>query len=248
MQKVYTSGFWQLGFYPFGSLMPGRKNAPEDYRYGFGGHEKDDEVKGDGNHISFDGYGYDPRLGRRFGLDPIDQVNISNYASFKNNPISFIDPNGRENIIYLVNLQTGDPKNHKVNADKLIKEVNDRFKALGLETRMVKAPKDFEAKYTDDTDSYVALGNVTDVRDFILKNNSEYGEFAYWGGGGNRNILLNDIKMYSQCLSSGGELYMSGFYENDIPAIEKECNFDVETKEWLLSHDQTDTYYFLIEK
>jgi len=40
----------------------------------------------------------------------------------------------------------------------------------------------------------------------------------------NRNILLNDIKIYSQCLSSGGELYMSGFYETDIPAIEGESN------------------------
>jgi ribosomal protein L11 methyltransferase len=40
----------------------------------------------------------------------------------------------------------------------------------------------------------------------------------------NRNILLNDIKIYSKCLSAGGELYMSGFYEADIPAIEAECN------------------------
>ncbi len=39
----------------------------------------------------------------------------------------------------------------------------------------------------------------------------------------NRNILLNDIKVYTNCLSSGGELYMSGFYEKDIPAIEEEC-------------------------
>jgi ribosomal protein L11 methyltransferase len=40
----------------------------------------------------------------------------------------------------------------------------------------------------------------------------------------NRNILLNDIKTYSKCLSAGGELYMSGFYEADIPVIEAECN------------------------
>ena len=40
----------------------------------------------------------------------------------------------------------------------------------------------------------------------------------------NRNILLNDIKTYSQCLLFGGKLYMSGFYEEDIPAIEEECN------------------------
>jgi ribosomal protein L11 methyltransferase len=39
----------------------------------------------------------------------------------------------------------------------------------------------------------------------------------------NRNILLNDIHTYAKCLSAGGELYMSGFYENDIPLIEEEC-------------------------
>jgi ribosomal protein L11 methyltransferase len=40
----------------------------------------------------------------------------------------------------------------------------------------------------------------------------------------NRNILLNDIKIYSQCLIKGGKLYMSGFYKEDIPVIEEELN------------------------
>ncbi len=40
----------------------------------------------------------------------------------------------------------------------------------------------------------------------------------------NRNILLNDIHVYSSVLNSGGTLYMSGFYEEDIPAITEECN------------------------
>lgn len=40
----------------------------------------------------------------------------------------------------------------------------------------------------------------------------------------NRNILLADIKKYSACLSKGGALYMSGFYTEDIPLIEKEAN------------------------
>ncbi|WP_034889921.1 50S ribosomal protein L11 methyltransferase [Gillisia sp. Hel_I_29] len=40
----------------------------------------------------------------------------------------------------------------------------------------------------------------------------------------NRNILLEDISIYSKCLKSGGKLYLSGFYVEDIPMIEKECN------------------------
>ncbi|RAJ13265.1 50S ribosomal protein L11 methyltransferase [Olleya aquimaris] len=40
----------------------------------------------------------------------------------------------------------------------------------------------------------------------------------------NRNILLNDIKTYAACLNPKGSLYLSGFYDTDIPLIEKECN------------------------
>lgn len=40
----------------------------------------------------------------------------------------------------------------------------------------------------------------------------------------NRNILLADMEHYSACLTSGGELLMSGFYVEDIPLIEAEAN------------------------
>lgn len=39
----------------------------------------------------------------------------------------------------------------------------------------------------------------------------------------NRNILLNDMAKYAACLKAGGELYMSGFYKEDIPLLEAEA-------------------------
>ena len=36
----------------------------------------------------------DTRVARRFNLDPIDQIFISNYAGFGNNPIFYSDPVG----------------------------------------------------------------------------------------------------------------------------------------------------------
>ena len=39
----------------------------------------------------------------------------------------------------------------------------------------------------------------------------------------NRNILLNDLKTYVACLNRDGELYLSGFYSEDIPVIENAC-------------------------
>ncbi|MGV8812902.1 MAG: 50S ribosomal protein L11 methyltransferase [Gelidibacter sp.] len=40
----------------------------------------------------------------------------------------------------------------------------------------------------------------------------------------NRNILLNDMASYVKCLNPEGTLFVSGFYNDDIPAIEEECN------------------------
>ena len=39
----------------------------------------------------------------------------------------------------------------------------------------------------------------------------------------NRNILLNDMEKYSACLPAGGELFMSGFYTEDLPVIESKA-------------------------
>ena len=40
----------------------------------------------------------------------------------------------------------------------------------------------------------------------------------------NRNILLNDMTAYAKCLNTNGVLFLSGFYNDDIPIIEEECN------------------------
>lgn len=39
----------------------------------------------------------------------------------------------------------------------------------------------------------------------------------------NRNILLADMHIYADCLADGGNLYISGFYTEDIPVLEKEA-------------------------
>jgi ribosomal protein L11 methyltransferase len=39
----------------------------------------------------------------------------------------------------------------------------------------------------------------------------------------NRNILLNDMHQYVDCLNSNGTLLLSGFYEQDIPFIDASC-------------------------
>ena len=39
----------------------------------------------------------------------------------------------------------------------------------------------------------------------------------------NRNILLNDMQQYVDCLNANGILFLSGFYTEDIPFISESC-------------------------
>lgn len=39
----------------------------------------------------------------------------------------------------------------------------------------------------------------------------------------NRNILLRDMPIYEKCLKTGGTLFLSGFYDSDLPGIIGAC-------------------------
>lgn len=69
-------------------------DVKDRYRFGFNGQEKVNEWAGIGNHNTAEFWEYDTRTGRRLNLDPIDQINISNYAAFRNSPISVVDIHG----------------------------------------------------------------------------------------------------------------------------------------------------------
>lgn len=64
-------------------------------------------------------------------------------------------------------------------------------------------------------DIQIALGGAERIKDCGL--------FDLVFANINRNILLNDMHQYAQCMKAGGYLYMSGFYKEDIPVIEEEC-------------------------
>jgi len=64
------------------------------YRFGFNGQEKVNEISGMGNHNTAEFWEYDTRLGRRWNVDPVDQISISNYAVFRNSPLVYTDVDG----------------------------------------------------------------------------------------------------------------------------------------------------------
>lgn len=96
MRDYYTGDIvWPKNYYPFGMTLPGRSSGSSSYRYGMNGQEREDEIaNSNGAHYSAEYWMYDSRLGRRWNLDPIDQVSVSNYATFGNNPILFADHKG----------------------------------------------------------------------------------------------------------------------------------------------------------
>jgi RHS repeat-associated protein len=88
-------------YYAFGMQMPGRKLSG-GYRYGFNGKENDNEMYGEGNAYNFEARIQDPRLGGRFlSLDPLatKYPGISPYAFCMNNPLIYVDKDGRDAIL-----------------------------------------------------------------------------------------------------------------------------------------------------
>ncbi|MEP7129265.1 MAG: hypothetical protein ABI729_10370 [Chitinophagales bacterium] len=90
-------------YYPGGIVMQGRSFSSVNYRFGFDGQEKDDEIKGSGNSYTAEFWEYDPRLVRRWNIDPAiaQKPWISSYHAFSNKLIWNIDPNGaNDNPVY----------------------------------------------------------------------------------------------------------------------------------------------------
>ncbi len=59
----------------------------------------------------------------------------------------------------------------------------------------------------------------------------------------NRNILLNDMPIYASCLNKNGDLFLSGFYQEDLEIISKACQqvglqfiTNFEKNNWIAAH------------
>jgi RHS repeat-associated protein len=102
-------------YYPFGMKISARSGS-EDYRYGFNGMEKDEEFNGTPNTYDFGARIYDSRIGRWLAID-INNYQYpwsSPYTGLSNNPILFIDPDGKA-VIIKSNGKNEGPKKVKFN-------------------------------------------------------------------------------------------------------------------------------------
>ena len=84
---------------------------------------------------------------------------------------------------------------------------------FGQQSSAVKAFETAEAVRLGATvlDNCMNVGDLKDKKyDIIIANI-------------NRNILLNDMETYVSCLNKNGLLFLSGFYNDDIPVIQEAC-------------------------
>jgi RHS repeat-associated protein len=147
--------------YPFGSILSSVSKGV--YRYGFNGHEKDEEVKGNGNYMAFGEYGYDSRLGRRYNIDPFYKqfCGLSSYSILSNSPIQFIDTDGKKMRVAKNNINEIEGYLSQLGLQTAIKiSKNGSFK---LNSKWEKNNKNILNENTD-------LKTVYDGLKFVIKN------------------------------------------------------------------------------
>lgn len=137
----------------------------DNYRFGFNGQEKDNEIKGVGNSLDFKFRGYDSRLGRFISRDPLamDYPWNSTYAFAENDVIRAIDLEGLER--YIIDLPKGlngkawirindDPNRNNdflfkySGEDRLFKKWNNGFERRAEKTLLKYKRNDTRSKIT----------------------------------------------------------------------------------------------------
>lgn len=92
--RTSNSNFLHPKNYLYSKPVKGLRGYGAGYCFSFNGQEKDDEVSGVGNTMTAEFWEYDSRLGRRWNIDNVVKHWESGYATFSNNPMFFVDPNG----------------------------------------------------------------------------------------------------------------------------------------------------------
>jgi hypothetical protein len=129
--------------------LPRRTYTNEEYRFGFNGQERTDEINGVGNHNTALFWEYDTRLGRRWNLDPVPQISLSDYSVLSLNPILNVDPFGNS------------ATNYEDENGKLIKKTDDG------QNKTVKVKNEQRATF----DIFVSVGEQKGVINSPLYNN-----------------------------------------------------------------------------
>ena len=176
--------------------MPGRQIPSSEYRFGFNGQEKTDEISGNGNHNTAMFWEYDTRFGRRWNMDPKFNYWESQYSVMGNNPIT----------------------NNDLLGDKW-KSSNDEKQAVKLKENFKNKETEYNSKseeYLKKLESAEAVGNKKDIdkyeklSDEAINGRAEMskaqGEIEAMGADDKVTFTFNDL---GRAPSAGGRINLT---------------------------------------
>jgi RHS repeat-associated protein len=161
-------------YYPFGLKHKGYNNqiTGVNHPYGYGGKEENDELGLE--WLDFHARNYDASIGRWMNIDPHadNYYNSSPYTYALNNPLYFVDPDGKDNIVYLVLLESADRKQ----MEEIVKATNQRFHELKLNTRVqiYEGEEMFDSSNLDSTDSFGVVGTTKEISKLFKEHGDNF--------------------------------------------------------------------------
>ena len=203
-------------------LTPNKSDLKEQsaYFYGFGSHEKDDEIKGAGNSVNMGDRMLDTRLGRTFKTDAKAHVypDISPYSYVVNSPIQFIDPDGKVVV---------DPK-----TGKTVEKVGGQWQTVGggaVSKDFIKNTQPVLDKLTSSEVGTKIYNELQGIRTVVVIDLSDKKNVSDLKNGGNSKLRTGD----GQFTTGEDGLYDDVVITPDMDKIEnkaKEDGIDFEEK------------------
>ncbi|MBL0095409.1 MAG: hypothetical protein IPP46_02145 [Bacteroidetes bacterium] len=181
--------------------------------------ENDNEVKGVGNSLDFGARIYDTRLGRWISVDPLIKKypDLSPYNFVAGNPITSVDPDGKEIFLYHIkNINSSDGK-YVHTANEVSDKTNRALKAILSTSEGLEFIGQFaKANQT--------IGGHTFKENGILSNHDlVIADYSFEDFDGGSNIPIKDAGYISSRINPERNnvtvnvvLYTRGFSESDV--------------------------------